>query len=799
MRQYFSRDVHDPSMNELHSLIDADLRHIHSTLSADGTFPSQAKLQEYYDTFRREFGPEVLRSLDGQALLQRMHAHGNRESLVYWLEFKDDDEFPAIFGSISGGSALKFGVYRRAETATWATKGVGSAPKDISVEAAIEIARRHRDQLLAAIAVIGDNPPRASDEDYLRLQRELRRVAPDVEDTVWGHKYLSLLFPQILDDFHVAELQRYHLARLLQVPPREGDDWAQGRYVCAGRYVALSRDLDIPLHDLATVLKERNGPPRTYWRIGTTDNERERRKYWPLMRDGNLIAVGWQLIGDLSSYARNQESKDAIAVLVSKKYPSAPQRVGKSTNELFSFVTKMVDGDRVIVADGQAVLGIAEVAGPYSYDSSAGFPHQHAVAWKSLVEWQPMTEGIRTSVKALKDPHNLVKIERHILEDAESVLARLTKPKPVHPEIGTPTLPTARAPIQRLSAFGGQLQSVLERKGQAIVYGPPGTGKTFWSLRTARDLAAQRAYSTTFEALGEAERRRVVSGDGGAPLVRMTTFHPEYGYEDFIEGYRPSLSARDGSLTFSLFPGAFRRICVDAAAAPALDFFLIIDEINRGDVPRIFGELLTLLEHDKRGEVVTLPLSGELFRVPSNVFVIGTMNTADRSIALLDIALRRRFGFVELMPDYSLLDSVSIAGLPLGPWLRDLNRRIRATGGGDARNRQVGHAFFLVAGAPITTVEQLSAVLRDDLVPLLEEYCYDDFAQVAEVIGQKLIDVDDQRVRRELFEAGRGADLIAALLRPEIATATRAVMAAEVDEQEEEDGPVGEDDGSDTS
>lgn len=401
-----------------------------------------------------------------------------------------------------------------------------------------------------------------------------------------------------------------------------------------------------------------------------------------------------------------------------------------------------------------------------------------------------MEEGVRTSVKKLKDPRNLIEVERHILEDEESLRNRPTTSTPSSAGSERAAART-HGPLQRLRGAPGQLQAVLERKGQAILYGPPGTGKTYWALRTARELAALRAFGLGFDALDGEQRDRIVAGaQGRTPLVRMTSFHPEYGYEDFIEGYRPSVTP-DGSLAFALIPGAFRRLCVDAAAEPHLDFYLIIDEINRGDVPRIFGELLTLLEQDKRGEVVTLPMSGKAFSVPLNVFIIGTMNTADRSIALLDVALRRRFGFVELMPDYSLLQGTSVGGLPLGPWLRDLNDRIRSIGGSDARNRQVGHAFLLAGGAPITTLDQLAAVLRDDLVPLLEEYCYDDFAQMADVIGTKLVDVKAQRVRRELFEPGRGAELVAALLRPEIATATGAVMTQpDVDEEDEstEDG-----------
>lgn len=775
-------------MSPLHPRLQAELRELHDRLTSDGTLRPPQKIREFHDAFRRAFGPDVLRGLDGVELLELMHAHGNRESLVYWLEFKDDNEFPAIFGSIAGGSALKFGVYRRAETGTWATKGIGSAPKDIPLDAAIQIARTHRDQLLAAADAVGSMGMGRADNDYLGLQGELQRVAPAVEDTAWGHKYLTLLFPDVLEDFHVADLQRYHLGRVLQLPPRQGDSWAKGRYVCAARFIELAQELGVSLHDATTLLNRRNGDQRYYWRIGTTDEERERRKYWPLMRDANLIAVGWQKIGDLSAHSRNIESRTAITALVGKHYPGRPQQVGRSGSELFSFVTKLATGDRVVVADGQTVLAVAEVAGGYQYDADAGFPHQRPVTWKSMSEW-PMSEGLRTSVFRLKSPETIVAIERHILEDAETVRDQKVVLKPAPERRVAGGSPAPRGPLQRLEGVPGQLQTILERKGQAILYGPPGTGKTFWALRTAQELAARRAFGAGFDELAVPQRTRIVeSEDGEAPLVRIAIFHPEYGYEDFIEGYRPDLAA-DGSLLFSLKHGVFRRICADAIASPELDFYLVIDEINRGDVPRIFGELLTLLEQDKRGMALKLPLSGEAFRVPTNVFVIGTMNTADRSIALLDVALRRRFGFVELMPDYSLLDDAAVEGLPLGPWLRYINARIRQTGGGDARNRQIGHAFLLSGTRPIATVEQLAAVLRDDIVPLVEEYFYDDFTQIAEVFDRKLIDVEGQRVRRELLEAGRGADLVAALLRPEIVTTAGAVVA---------DDSLPEDDGTDS-
>ncbi|MGW4229523.1 McrB family protein [Streptomyces sp. NPDC004980] len=144
--------------------------------------------------------------------------------------------------------------------------------------------------------------------------------------------------------------------------------------------------------------------------------------------------------------------------------------------------------------------------------------------------------------------------------------------------------------------------------------------------------------------------------------VHLITFHPSYGYEDFVEGFKPDLSATGPGLTLALTDGLFHTLCSQAAARPKEEFLLVIDEINRGDLPRIFGELITLLELDKRNLPVALPVSKRRFSVPPNVRVIGTMNTADRSISHLDAAVRRRFAFLPVGPDP---DAVSGT---VGPW-----------------------------------------------------------------------------------------------------------------------------------
>ncbi len=241
-------------------------------------------------------------------------------------------------------------------------------------------------------------------------------------------------------------------------------------------------------------------------------------------------------------------------------------------------------------------------------------------------------------------------------------------------------------------------------------------------------------------------------------------------------------------MTFKLMDGIFKTLCEDAQRSPKQMFYLIIDEINRGDIPRIFGELITVIEKDKRGKAIILPLSRTLFQVPENVYIIGTMNTADRSIALLDTALRRRFSFIELMPDSSILGNATIAGIPLGPWLDSLNRMICNHIGRDSRNLQIGHSYLLEKGRAISEFSKLSSVIQEDIIPLLEEYCYEDYSTLEKILGKGLVDIQNQNIRHELFEESRRDELIQALLAPypEISTSFQ-ILESEGETQEEND------------
>lgn len=756
-----TREGHTPLLDEAKR---QEIIQRHHELENEGKLRTNQQLDKEYTLFRERFGPSVLKGLDGESLLTFIHDHSNKDSLVYWLEFKNDEEFETRkFGSIAGGSALKFRIFRRKETGNWQAGGEqGNRPEDITVEQAISFARSHRDQLVKGCELLESFPTQATDEDYAELQDQMDEIAPDVSRLAWGHKYFSLIYPAKLDDFHSPIWQRFHLLKLLQMPP-EGE----GRYICAGRFVAAANEVGLSMNHFTSTLNSVQGGPHRYWRIGTSSGK-SGTSYWQMMRERSCVAVGWPKLGDISWLEAKQESRKKLKALLEEVHPNHHSAIGRDCSQLVQFVVDIAEGDIVLAANGMTILGIGRVVGGYEYHAEFDFPHQRQVEWLTCDEWQmpESSEGLQSTVRELgKFNDNLLAIEQRIQSPDISKKVDDDGEKP-------------KRPI-RLSGIPGRIQSVLDRKGQVILYGPPGTGKTYWAEKTANDLAAISAFGKQYESLNETEKKAIVGEGQSSGLVRLCCFHPAYGYEDFLEGYRPETV--DGQVSFKLRDGVFKGLCHDASKSPERNFYLIVDEINRGDIPRIFGELLTTLERDKRGKRIVLPVSQEVFSVPRNVFLIGTMNTADRSISLLDAALRRRFGFIELMPDGTVLKDSAVSGIPLRAWFDALNTRIREHVGRDARNLQIGHSYLMHTGSPLKDLASLKRALRDDIIPLLEEYCYEDYTTLATILGDQLVDSTAQRICHELFDDGQESDLIQALLAPcpEISASSEAVSSEE--------------------
>jgi hypothetical protein len=303
-----------------------------------------------------------------------------------------------------------------------------------------------------------------------------------------------------------------------------------------------------------------------------------------------------------------------------------------------------------------------------------------------------------------------------------------------------------------------------------ILYGPPGTGKTWHTVTRAVAIVEGREASEVAQENRPAVKQRF-DKHRAARRIEMVTFHQNTTYEDFVEGIRPILAGsrkgdaqptpdrRDvGEVQYEMSRGVFRRIAERAANNLQHRYVLIIDEINRGNIARIFGELITLIEDSKRiGQHdearVTLPGSKTDFGVPANLHVLGTMNTADRSIALLDTALRRRFVFEEMMPDPSHAGiAKDLDGIDCGKLLDAMNRRIAVL---LDREHQIGHTYLL----RVDTVTALASTFRNRIMPLLQEYFYDDWEKIRAVLNNNGFILKfappKELVRLELVDADR--------------------------------------------
>lgn len=273
-----------------------------------------------------------------------------------------------------------------------------------------------------------------------------------------------------------------------------------------------------------------------------------------------------------------------------------------------------------------------------------------------------------------------------------------------------------------------------------ILFGPPGTGKTYNTVNMALDIVCPLAGGLKWETKSREEARHKYQEILPGGRIVFVTFHQSMSYEDFIEGIKPE-PTKDGKITYEVKDGIFKELCAKAKKDESQNYVMIIDEINRGNVANIFGELISLIEDDKRlgaseGLHAELPYSHTIFGVPKNVYIIGTMNTADRSVEALDSALRRRFTFKEMMPKSELV--------PKENYVRNIfeiiNQRIEVL---KDREHQIGHSYFM----GVNSEEGLKAVIYDKIIPLLQEYFYGDYEKIQLVLGEGFVKRDSASVK----------------------------------------------------
>jgi hypothetical protein len=445
------------------------------------------------------------------------------------------------------------------------------------------------------------------------------------------------------------------------------------------------------------------------WFGGVTyDQGSDRADMLPAFRQAGIYGVGYgdqeplrSLVADapqLSTEDRKQRAQQIAANATDRaEATSLTNFIELAARPGSTVIAKSTYADK----GGSAIRIRASAVTKPGTGFDAKFGHTVDVEWSSDVD-------LRLRLKAFgKVSGTLAPIKLADALDilgAEAILGTESDKAPREPLSPTVEPPTAPPPI-----------AIIETPAlpkNLILYGPPGTGKTHRLLQV---LAPQ--FGDRFE---------------------MITFHPGYAYEEFVEGLRPVSDVAGGPIRYDVVPGVFRRACKRAAAQPEAPFLFAIDEINRANLATVLGELITIIEEDKRGgkTVVTLSYSKESFSVPANLWIVGTMNTADRSIALMDVALRRRFAFQELAVDYEALrtdyadcQDSELATVDLVAILRTINERLRIL---LDREHQIGHAWLF----GVRDLSDLRTRFAGRIVPLLAEYFFDDWSRICLVLGE---------------------------------------------------------------
>ena len=639
--------------------------------------------RKLYDEFLAEFPLEKLREMP----LERYTNLNRQDSFCYWLESK-----LTHLGSIWGGSAYKFNVFE-----------FSKEPGDNS--------KFRNDGRYSWYARLGNT----AREAYAKTLEAIVTVAQAADrgdwDTIEKVRDLGPAFK-----WKIAFM--YSHWRLIAI-------YKTDMLKAAAELSGMQTKKRVSMAELQEFLMDRQGERDTMeysdelWRRADEATKKrvwvispgEKGRLWQDFVKEGIIAIGWDEMGDLSEFENREDLEDA--------YKGAyPDKGGNNFNDylcLWQFANVMKKGEIVYAKGGlRTILGRGVIETEYIYDDSRQeYQSIRKVRWENT-ESRELPEDVKTTfpTKTLTDLSEF----KSLVKSMEALFATQTI------QVRSSDVP------ERIR----EMAELLRLKKNVILQGAPGTGKTYSTASLALALFGEpvsdwndhSAIMSRYEQLREAGR------------ISFTTFHQSMDYEDFVEGIKPV--TKDGAVIYAIEEGIFKRICSRAEKEPQIPYLLIVDEINRGNVSKIFGELITLLEADKRQGgahpvTVTLPYSKQPFSVPGNLYIVGTMNTTDRSTGTIDYAVRRRFAFVTLPADRSVLKGYSVAEAlfdDVQKFIRD-NRLSDI----DMEDLMPGHSYFMAGNE-----EELRTNVKYALIPLIKEYIKDGILNVKSDDAQKYFD-----------------------------------------------------------
>lgn len=657
-------------------------------------------LNDLYVEFRKEFSPEILANIPDDQLLGKMFYSNEEENscLCYMLEFHP--QMREYFGSIAGGSSYKFGLFQKKETGTWIS-GSPRNPDELDVSAAIARGKEIRDALITGAETILSFEKLETADDYDRLDIELNKSIGKYATLAWVHKYFHMLFPDKFSVWHSSDWHN-HILYAFGIKPSETYYGRSGQLAIIAKIAKRSNVF------FAHAAYDLFGDIKKFCRLGTSDSNGNYAKEW---RKKHIVALGWSDLGDIRDYIQGDSvNRNALQeALTSIYYQNDTRTASRKANEIATFL--MSNSNTIFVAmDGETPLSLCTEIGEYYYDDSQEFAHCKSAEWRMVFsndEKLPnKSEGLRTSCVMLKDVDNLLYLYDKLYNGVEAVDSNDEEENSENMNFEHKPRENPLYPLNQ------------------IIYGAPGTGKTYSSVEYAVAIIENQVLHFTKNA---SERKTIMEKyhayvDAGQ--IVFTTFHQSYGYEEFIQGIRPKPTG--DKISFFVADGVFKSLADTALKNPGQNYVIIIDEINRGNISKIFGELITLIESDKRwGEVnqmsVTLPL-GATFKIPNNLYIIGTMNTADKSISLIDVALRRRFEFIGMYPNLDV-----IADDKLRTVVDSLNKYLRAELNGT--DLLIGHSFFVGK-----KIDDLAQIMNQNIIPLLYEYFFDEEPKVRKAL-----------------------------------------------------------------